>query len=120
MPERDCGAGCGCDGCAGCIRWGSRCIIIKRARVAGFAAQFEAIKGRKLRATEVVTVNLTDMTLVDAAHLISKVVSDPIAVPVDKLHKTVKLKLKDKPLSQVIEKLGLVSVPRKRATASRA
>ena len=114
MPERDCGAGCGCDGCSGCIRWGSRCIIIKRAAVAGLTAQFDAIKGKKLRASEQVTINLTDMELVDAAHLISRILSDPIAVPVDKLHKTVKLKVKDKPLSQVVEKLGLVSMPRKR------
>jgi hypothetical protein len=87
---------------------------------AGLTAQLEAIKGKKVRASERVTINLTDLTLVDAALLISKIVSDPIAVPVDKLHKTVKLKLKDKPLSQVIEKLGLVSLPRKRATGSKA
>lgn len=111
--DHDCGSGCACNNCGGCIRAGTRCKIFPKPR-AGFegdqAGVAKALRPltRRLGMDELVTINVTALTLAEAGLLVSTMLSDPIAVPADKALKPVRIRMRDVPLSQVVDKLGLI------------
>lgn len=113
MPETfDCGGGCGCVDCTGCVRFGKRCIIVDRRQTsASFAKMAREKLGEKLGLHEVVTINLKKMRLVDVGVRLSEILGEPIAVPAHKALAQVNCRFENKPLAEIVEALGFVKIP---------
>lgn len=121
MPiEHDCGPRCQCDNCSGCIRWGSKCVIILSPAPGGNPQEAIEIPGEKLSLQEKVTISVSNISLADVAVYLGNLSRDPIGIPAERARDQVKLKAKNKPLLEIVEKLGLVKLPRKRSSRTSA
>lgn len=112
MPEfeHDCGRGCACNNCGGCIRAGSRCKIFPLQSLSA-AEITEALKPSEERvgADEIVTINVSDLNLAQVGALVSSLLRDPIAIPAERALEPVSIRLKDASLARVVEELGLLT-----------
>jgi hypothetical protein len=118
MGDANCGGGCSCENCGGCVRGKFGCIIFPSpSKGPGGAPNLLAALNppeKKLALSEVVTLSVSDLTLVDVALFMGSILRDPIAIPADKAYTKVKLKATNKSLLEIVEKLGLLRMPRKR------
>jgi len=111
----DCGGGCSCSDCSGCIRWGTRCIIFQKRQTSTTFAQVAKEKlGQTLGLDEAVTINLKKMRLVDVGARLSGILGEPIAVPVHKALTQVTCRFENKPLSEIVTELGFLKIPPER------
>ena len=107
--DHNCGRGCSCLKCAGCIRAGSRCKIFPaRPSLAELAEVVEPVED-PLGPEELVTINVSDLTLAEVAALISSVLRDPLAIPAEMALEPISMRMEDAPLSEVVEALGLLT-----------
>jgi hypothetical protein len=112
MAAHDCGGGCACDNCGGCIRYGgNRCKIFPRPAGASLAPEELEPLATKLAMDDQVTISVTDMTLAEVGLFVSSVLGDPVAVPAGDALRRTSIKLEDVPLSTVVERVGLVRMP---------
>lgn len=112
MPRTfNCGRGCTCTGCGGCIRSGSTCHIFPAtnggANLVDVRAQVRPID-EKYDLEQVVTAHLGDLTLADAAYFLSTLVDQDLAVPADLAYDQVTLEAEDVSLGSLVDDLGLL------------
>ena len=104
MPVvHNCGGGCSCSNCGGCIRSGTTCHIFSTA----VAERVEP--GARLKMDDTVTISVSELSLAEVGAFVGSVVSEPLAIPADaRALAPTTLRLADVTLSTVIEQLGLV------------
>ena len=105
----DCGGGCACIKCAGCIRAGGRCKIFPiRGTLQQVAEEMEPLEER-FGPEELVTINVSDLTLAEVAAMLSGMLRDPLAIPAEMALEPVSMRMEEAPLSEVLEALGLLT-----------
>jgi len=108
MPIRfNCGRGCSCTGCGGCIRSGNTCHIFPATSSPEALAEVRPIDN-KYGLDQVVTAHLDEMSLADAAYFLSTLVDEDLAVPAHLTHQPVTLEAEDVTLATLVENLGLL------------
>ena len=104
----DCGGGCACIKCRGCIRAGERCKIFPIRGTLELAETMEPLEER-FGPEELVTINVSDLTLAEVAAMLSGMLRDPVAIPAEMALEPVSMHMEDARLSEVVEALGLLT-----------
>ena len=112
----NCGQGCICtsDTCRGCARTAKVCYFFPLKSPTQTSSMLEPVPiVERLESTETATLDVEEVSLVEIGWVLGSIMQDPIAVPADRAFSPMTITLIDTPLSDIVEKLGLITMPQR-------